>query len=417
MKSIREALDALLPAFEPLPAAREPLGAARGMHLASDVEARRDLPGFDHSAMDGYAVRRDEVIGATAEDPVELRVDGETRAGDRAVPTLPEGAARRIFTGAMLPPGSDAVVIQEDVEPRGELVRFRSVPSPFEHVRRRAEDVAAGSLLLPGGTRLGAGEIALLASQGILTVAVHRRPRVAIVSTGSELIDAWDPPMPGMVVDTNAYALAAQVEEAGADPWVLPRADDSLDAIVERLDACRSADVILTSGGVSVGAYDLVHEAFRRLGVETSFVKVAIKPGKPLTFGRLGRTPIVGLPGNPVSSMVTFHVFVRPGLRRMAGDPRPHPRTIPVELAESYRRRPGRTEFVRAALVPDGPRTIARLHPRQGSGSMPSMARIDALVVIPRDMGDVPAGTRLYAIPFGDPPGAEASPFDARIST
>lgn len=410
MKSIPEALASMLPAFAALPAVREGLASARGSFLAQDVVARRDLPPFDNSAMDGYAVRFADAERASSERPSMLLVDGENRAGANAGEDLSPGNARRIFTGAPLPKGADTIVMQENTRRDGERVLVSSAPRRGEHVRRRGEDVRAGAVLLSGGTKIGAGEIALLASQGIMNVLVHRRPRVAIVSTGNELQEAWETPEPGRIVDTNAYALSAQVEEAGGIPWVLPPVPDDVDAIVSRLEDAASADVILTTGGVSVGDYDLAHDAFRCLGIATTFVKVAIKPGKPLTFGRFGRIPVVGLPGNPVSAMVTFHVFVRPGLRRMLGDPRPHPRGLRVELGEPYAHRPGRTEFVRAVLEDAGTRTIAHLHARQGSGALPSMAGIDALVVIPRETGDVPAGSTLLALSFGEPSGAEVSP-------
>ncbi len=411
MKSIAEALAELLPAFAPLGPVRVGLTGAYGRVLAEEVRVRRDLPPFDNSAMDGYAVRAADCAGAAASAPVRLPVRGESRAGGPLPPPLEPGAATRIFTGAPLPAGADAIVMQEDTERQGEVVAIRLAPAAHQHVRARASDLAAGAAMLASGTRLGAGELGLLASQGYAAVSVARRPRVAIVSTGDELRDVSDPPEPGTIVNSNAYALAAQVVEAGGEPWVLPIAPDRLDAIGARLREGLRADVLITVGGVSVGDYDLVHTALEQAGIARRFWKVAIKPGKPLSFAVHEGVPVIGLPGNPVSAMVTFEVFVRPGLRRMLGDPRPFRGSATVTLAHHHRRSPGRTELARAALEPGEDGLLARLHGLQGSGSLPSMVGIDALVILPAERDRFAAGERLRAIRLDDPRGAERSPF------
>lgn len=396
--SIAEALERMLAAFAPVGLERVALLEARGRFLAEDLRARWDLPPFDNSAMDGYAVRAAELAGASAETPLTLPVVGESRAGGILPPPLRAGTAMRIFTGAPMPEGADAVVIQEDTMRDGERVQLRAAPEPGAHVRARASDLASGAVMLARGSPIGAGEIALLASQGLSAVTVWRRPVVGLLSTGDELRDVSDPAEPGTVVNSNAYALAALVLDAGAVPRMLPVAPDDVDAIAARLEDASAADVVLSTGGVSVGEYDLVHEALRRIGVEIELWKVRIKPGKPITFGRRGRVPVVGLPGNPVSAVVTFEVFVRPGLRRMLGDPAPHPPTVGVELAAPYRHRPGRVELARASLSRDGERLVARLHRLQGSGSLPSLVGVDALVILPADRERFEPGERLEAI-------------------
>jgi molybdopterin molybdotransferase len=408
---IAEAQHRILRAFRPLPQEEVALADALGRHLAVDVGAPHDAPPFSNSAMDGYAVRAADVSRAAKESPVVLSVVGESKAGDAPDQALTPGTAMRIFTGAPVPAGADAIVIQEDTEWMGDSVQIFFAAGPGHHIRLRGEDTRAGSVLLPAGHVVSPGAIGLLASQGHGRVWVHRRPRVAILSTGDELRGVDDPETPGTIVDSNRYALAAQVEEAGGIPWTLPTVRDDLDAIVTALDEALSADLVLTTGGVSVGAHDHVRVAFARLGIEADFWKVRIKPGKPLTFGCRGETPVVGLPGNPVSAMVTFHVFVRPGLRRLLGDPRPHSRALPVRLGADLERRPGRPELVRATLETTANGTVAHLCSRQGSGALPSVALADALVLVPAEASALRRGTELMTLPFGPAPGAVETAF------
>ncbi|MGE0708337.1 MAG: gephyrin-like molybdotransferase Glp [Planctomycetota bacterium] len=412
MKPIAQALAEMLPAFRPLGAERVALLDALSRVLAEDVVARADSPPFDNSAMDGYAVRSADLVAARADSPVRLPLAGESKAGDAAPPALLAGRAIRIFTGAPLPAGADAVEMQEQVEREGDVAVLRAPVPAGQHVRPRAEDLAVGLPMLGRGTVLGPGELGLLASQGYAAVSVARRPRVAILSTGDELRDVSDAPRPGSIVNSNAYALAAQVREAGGDPWILPNTRDVLDEVVARVREGLTADVLLTIGGVSVGEYDLVKDAFAAAGVTPAFWQVAIKPGKPLSFGTHGERVVVGLPGNPVSAMVTFEVFVRPGLRAMLGDPRPHRRPTHVRLAAAHRHRTGRTELVRAALA-DAPGGLpaATLNARQGSGSLTSMVAVDALVILPAERERFEEGEVLDALRLDDPRGSAASPF------
>jgi molybdopterin molybdotransferase len=396
MKTIGEALREIVPCFEPVGSERVALLQAVGRTLAEDVRARTDLPRFDNSAMDGYAARHQDLVPEG-----RLPLQGESRAGGSPPSPLHEGAAMRIFTGAPMPAGANTVVIQEHATAEAETVRVHKVPARGANVRARASDLARGSLALASGQRIGPGEIGLLAAQGLHSVTVYRRPRVAILSTGDELREIGDDDAPGTIVNSNAYALSAQVLEAGAEPWVLPPAADRLEDIADKLSQALRADVVLSIGGVSVGQYDLVAPAFARAGIETKLWKVAIKPGKPLLFGMAGRVPVLGLPGNPVSAMVTFEMFVRPGLRRMQGSRTPYPALIEVELEHEHRHATGRTELARAVLRRDaaGP-PLAQLHSHQGSGSLPSMCGVDALVVLDGATERFARGQKLLALPL-----------------
>jgi molybdopterin molybdotransferase len=396
MKSIGEAQREIVGCFEPIGIERLPLLQAAGRWLAEGVHARVDLPRFDSSAMDGYAVRHADLSTGCL-----LKLVGEARAGGAWPEPLLPGTATRIFTGAPTPAGADTVVIQENTQREAATVRIERVPDAGANVRRRGTDLRALSLALPRGERLAPGEIGLLAAQGEHAATVYRRPRVAIVSTGDELRDIGHDDAPGTVVGSNAYSLAAQVMEAGAEPWVLPAVPDRLDDIASTLGQALRADVVLSSGGVSVGEHDLVGRALERLGIAVRLWKVAIKPGKPLMFALSGRTPIVGLPGNPVSALVTFEVFVKPGLRRMLGDDAPYPELIDVRLERDHRHGTGRTELARARLVRGGDGApFARLHELQGSGSLPSMCGVDALVVLDAEVEHFAAGSSLRALPL-----------------
>ncbi len=412
MISIREALDAMMARFDALPAERVPLDRALGRVLARPLVAREDVPGFDNSAMDGYALRARDLEGASAEAPVSLPLAGESRAGGEAPRALEPGSAARIFTGAPLPEGADAVVMQEDVERSGGAILFRAAAPPGKHVRRRAEVLAAGGPLLEVGARIGVGEIGLLASQGYAHVPVHRRPRVALLSTGDELREIGEPPRAGSLIDSNAHALAAAVREAGGLPVMLPRAPDDRAELARAVaEGIASADVFVSCGGVSVGEYDLLHEVFAELGVAEVFWRVRIKPGKPLRFGVAGRVPVVGLPGNPVSALLTFEVFVRPALRRMAGDRAPHRRVIDVELARSMRAPERRTELARVRLEHRaGAPPLAHPHRDQGSGALTSLVGLDALLLLEEGSGEHTAGARARALDLSGERGSATPP-------
>lgn len=386
---------------EAIAAARRP-GAERvgiadvlGRFLARDIVAGRTLPPWDNSAMDGFAVRACDVPGT-------LPVTGIIAAGDAPGVELQPGTALRIMTGAPMPRGGDTVAIREDVADHGDRAEFAQPAGVGDNVRPAGEDVALGDVVLRQGARLGPGEIGLLAALGHATVPVGARPRVAIMSTGDELVGVDVTPRPGQIVNSNAYALAAQVRSAGGVPVPCGIAPDDRDTLVTMFGEALEADVLVTSGGVSVGDFDHVKAAFGDAGVEMDFWKVAMKPGKPLAFGIAGSgTPVFGLPGNPVSSMVVFELFVRPALLAMQGAAVVQRPVIEVVLGCSYRKRAGRAHYLRARIVHQG--GVIRADPltKQGSGTLTSMVGVDALVVIDRDATEVAEGARAPAILLG----------------
>lgn len=402
----------MMPAFSPLGEEEVLLTEAAGRYLSRDVQARFDSPSFDNSAMDGYAVRAVESAGASQQTPVRLAVRGESRAGGPLPEALKPGTACRIFTGAPMPAGADAVVIQEDTERDGGWVDLLEGSTRGKHVRARGSDLCAGTALLQAGDRLLPGEIGLLASQNIARVFVYQQPRVALLSTGDELRTLGEPLDPGSIVNSNVYVLSEMLRATGAIPVPLPAAPDSLPEIEDALRTALESDVVITMGGVSVGEYDLVHRAYANLGIEAEFWKVRIKPGKPLTFARYGKTPVIGVPGNPVSAMVTFEVLVAPCLRAMLGDTKPHPEPVRARLLSSYRRRPGRIEIARAFVQRQGDELAVTLNPRQGSGSMSSFVGVNALVILPADRAELEPGEWVDTILWGSGLRASTSVFD-----
>lgn len=407
MRSIAEALQSMLPAFPTLGEEEVPLTQAAGRYLASDVAAGIDSPAFDNSAMDGYAVRAADVSTASGETPVRLPVGDESRAGGEIPGPLRAGSVCRIFTGAMMPAGADAVVIQEDTKQDGVVVEIFEASPVGRHVRRQGSDVQNGDTILRGGDRLWPGEIGLLASQNVATVRVYRQPRVALLSTGDELKALGEELTPGTIINSNLYVLTEMLRLVGAIPEPLPAAPDDLPSIEAALHKALEADVVITMGGVSVGAYDFVQEAFERVGIAPQFWKVRIKPGKPLTFAQYEGKPVIGLPGNPISAMVTFEILVAPCLRQMLGDREPHPQPVMAKLEHAYHRRPGRVEIARAVATRHGDDIRVSLHRLQGSGSLPSFIGVNALVVLPSDRSDFEAGDRVDTILWG--PGLRGS--------
>ncbi len=354
-----------------LPSEEVALDSAAGRVLAADVVAARPLPGCDSSAMDGFAVR-------AADLPGTLPVVGQSAAGHLPTP-LSRGAAMRIMTGAPLPIGADTVVIFEDAQDHGATVTLPAA-RPGAHVRRAGEDLAPGDLAIAAGTRLGWGEIAACAALGHARVHVARRPLVAIVATGDELVDLGEIPSPHQVIDSSAHALRVQVGDAGGHARYLGIARDreeDVRALIARALVC---DVVLTTGGVSAGDHDHVRAALANAGVTLDFWKVAMKPGKPLAVGTAGSTVVFALPGNPVSSLVAFELFVRPALLAMQGVRDPERPRVPVVLPDGYAKPAGRTSYLRARVHRDGERLIATPLARQGSHMLSSLIGVDALV-------------------------------------
>lgn len=386
MLSVNEAAAKVLAAVTPLSSEAVELEAAAGRILAAPVVATRPLPGFDNSAMDGYAVR-------SAELPATLPVVAVVAAGASPGTAPPSGAAVRIFTGAPMPPGTDAVVLQEDAQREGEQVTLPAIASGA-NVRLAGEDLALGEQAVARGVRLGPGELGLCAALGAARLEVARRPRVAILATGDELVPVTEAPKPGQLVDSSRYALAAAVREAGGEVHSLGIVPDEPEASRLAIAAALGYDVLLTTGGVSVGDRDFVKDAFTAAGVELELWKVAMKPGKPLAFGRAARTLVFGLPGNPVSSMVSFELFVRPALLALQGATRCVRPRVPVVLPAGYHKPAGRAHFLRALVERDGAVLRATPHPKQGSAMQTSMVGVNALVEIGAELTVIePGGT------------------------
>jgi molybdopterin molybdotransferase len=392
MLTYEEARARALSDVVPVAAERVPLASVVGRVLAEDVIARAPQPAFDHSAMDGYAVRAADL----AAPDVALPMASESRTGGGVPAALAAGTCARIFTGAMMPAGADAVVMQEVVTREGDVARFAKPVRAGEHVRRRGEDVAEGAAVLARGTRVTPFHMALLASVEATRVSVARRPVVSILSTGDELRDAGSPERPGSVVDANGPALAALVAMCGGEARALPFARDDLDATRAALaGALEQSDLVLTVGGVSVGDHDVVRAAMEACGVALDFWKVAIKPGKPLCLGRAGRTRVLGLPGNPSSAMLTFVLFGAPMIRALQGDRVTAPAAVEAVLDGEIRHAPGRLEFARVTLDESGATPVARPLGNQASGAVTSFAWADAVALVPLEAGALAKGERV----------------------
>ncbi|MBI3455873.1 MAG: molybdopterin molybdotransferase MoeA [Candidatus Rokubacteria bacterium] len=397
MLSVEEALERVLAVTPVLGCETVELTAALGRVLAEPVVAGRDLPPWNNSSMDGYALRASDTASATADRPARLRLLGEIPAGAVAEREVGSGEAYRILTGAPMPGGADAVIPQEEVRREGTVV---VVPRPVgrgDFVRPQGEDIRAGESILASGALLGPAALGVLAALGRPLVRVYQRPRVAILSTGDELVDLGRVPGPGQIPNSNTYTLSAQVREAGGIPVNLGIARDAREELEERFRWGLTADVLVSSAGVSVGDRDFVRGVMEKLGAELDFWKVSMRPGKPLTFGRLGGRPFFGLPGNPVSSMVTFELFVRPALRRMGCHERLFRPRVRARLLAPLDNPGPRRGYLRVRLFDEGGQITARPTGEQGSGILRSMLLADGLAVLPPDTR-VEAGMALEVI-------------------
>jgi molybdopterin molybdotransferase len=378
---------------------RVTVGDAAGRVLSDDLVAFDPLPRFDNSAMDGYAVATADLDGS---GPFSLDIAGESSAG-KEPPWLARGAACRIFTGAPVPERADAVIMQEHVTRDDDVVRFPARPRPGQNVRRAGEDLARDAVAIPARTRLTAGGLALAAMLGRSELTVSRRPVVTIVCTGDELRSPGDEPRPASIPESNSAPLAALARQAGAIVRIAPITRDdpraTLRAIEQALDG---TDVLLTVGGVSVGDHDVVRPALEQAGVTLDFWRVAIKPGKPIAFGRSARASVLGLPGNPASAIVTFTLFGMPLLRAMQGDARPIPMPLRARLSAARKRSPDRLELVRAMLQLDNGMLAARVHDNQSSGSATSLASSDGLAFVPAGEGSLEAGAFVDFLRWSD---------------
>jgi len=407
-----EAARLILEHVAPLPAARRPLREALDLVLAEDVASPIDLPGWDNSAMDGYAARAADVATASPERKVTLAVIETVPAGRFPTRPLGPGQATRIFTGAPLPTGADTVVRQEDTEAAdGSSVTVVAGRDARKNVRYRGEDIRQGAVVLTAGTALGPAQLGVLASIAHGRPLVHPPPRVAFLGSGDEIVDLdrSDEILAGQKIATsNSYTLLGMIRRAGGVPLDLGVARDTKESLREHLAAAKDADLLVTTAGVSVGEHDFVRDVLTELGCDMKLWRIRMRPGAPLGFGLLGGKPWIGLPGNPVSTMVTFELFVRPAIRRMLGHPLPFRRTVAVCVGESITLGPKLRHFLRAVVTPD---LTARLTGPQGSGILTSMARANALLIVPEDRATVAAGETLAALVLDDPHHVAEAPF------
>jgi molybdopterin molybdotransferase len=404
MLPVLEASERILAGIEALGTERVALLDALGRVLASPVSAPLTLPAWDNSAMDGYAVRSKDIAEASAERTVTLEVLETVAAG--AFPSRPvtPGTATRIMTGAPIPDGADSVVRVEDTDGGDNRVMITNARDARRNIRHRGEDITSGTTVLERSTPLGAAQIGVLASVGAASVDVHRRPRVAFLATGDEVVDLdrLGEALDGRkIITSNSYTLHAMIRGAGGVPVNLGIARDDPAELRSRIESAAGCDLLITSAGISAGKYDYIRDVLSELGVRLDVWKVRMRPGAPLGFGRLGAMPWIGLPGNPVSTMVTFELFVRPMLRRMLGHTRIFRKPVPVTLEETVTIGASLTHFLRAVVsVRDDGALTARLTGPQGSGILTSMALANALLIVPHDRQRVEMGETLHAIPI-----------------
>jgi molybdopterin molybdotransferase len=393
--SIGEAQEKVLEEIPVLGTERIHILEALGRVLAQDVLAKRDVPSADNSAMDGYACRHEDVAGASSANPVRLKMIGESPAGMPFKGSLGPGEAVRIMTGGLVPSGSDTVIMVEDTRLEGDEVICLADPGSGAHIRRGGEDVRAGEAVLFDRDIIRPPEVGMLATLGYAYVHVYQRPLVAILSTGDELVDLDEPFSDGKVVCSNTYSLAAQVAECGAVPLSLGIATDDEENQRTKIREGLRADVILTSGGVSVGKYDMVKKTFSALGMKVKFWKVAMKPGKPLMFGTIGNQPVFGLPGNPTSAMISFEQFVRPALLKMMGHVNLFRPVTEAVLADDARVGSSRLHLLRCKLFERDGKMMAVTTGSQSSGALRSMVLADGLLILQPEEGPFVAGTRV----------------------
>jgi len=390
MLSVEAAAKTVAERIERLPVERIPLHDARSRILGENIVATRFLPSFDNSAMDGFAVRSSEL-------PATLPIVAKVAAGQVLTDPIPERVAIRIMTGAPIPAGLDTVVIQEDAKIDGSQVTLPASPVG-DNIRKAGEDIAAGDMAVRAGERLNAAELGLLAALGITDVPVARAPRVALIATGDELVGIGQEPGPSQIIDSSAHTLAALIPGAGGTANYIGIAKDDPITMAALIASAMDHDVVITTGGVSVGDRDHVRAALKAAGVELELWKVAMKPGKPFSFGLNGRVPVFGLPGNPVSTFVAFELFVRPALLAMQGAAVTTRPRAPVSLVRGYRKQAGRTHYIRAKVVRNGEHLVAYPHPKQGSAILSSLVGCNALVELPAEATEILPNTMVPAI-------------------
>jgi molybdopterin molybdotransferase len=385
MISVEEALKRILDSFFPLGLEKASILDARGRVIGEDIYAGRAIPPKDHSTMDGYALRSADTRGTSPENPAVLDVVDNIPAGTIPKMRIEAGQAARIMTGAPVPKGADAVVRMEDTRKEGNRVALLVKARKGQDIRFAGEDVQAGEKVITRGEIIRPAEVGMLASLGRSFIFVYQRPLVAVVTTGDELVDIDEPPSPWKIVGSNSYSLAALVRECGGIPLQIGIAKDRREDLLDKFRAAMRADIIISSGGVSVGDYDLVKEIMKEAGNRMHFWQVAMKPGRPLAFGSLADVPIVGLPGNPVSSMVSFEQFIRPAILKMLGHVNLFRRTVRARLGADIEKKEGMRYFIRARIRRDGEDYLAVTTGNQGSDIRMSMVRANGLIILPEE--------------------------------
>ena len=397
MPTYEEARSIILESVAPMGTERVETSRALGRTLSEDVSAPWPLPFCDNSAMDGYAVRTGDCRG-----PARLKITGYIPAGGTASAGVEPGCAVKIMTGAPIPPGSDAVIPFEEISVVDDHVVVKAKVTVRQHIRFRGEDVREGDVVLQGGTPLRPPEISMLASLGKAFVPVYRTVRVAVLSTGDELIELGEPPSPGMIVNSNSVAVAAAVRETGAESLLLGIARDDLESHAEKISEGLKADALITTAGVSAGERDLVREVLAELGVMPRFWRVDVKPGGPTAFGMKDGKPVFSLPGNPVSALITFEAFVRPALLRMMGRKRVVRPLVKATLTGEMRKKPGKVHFLRVGIEVRGGEYFATSAGDQNTGILRTMVLADALAVLPADKTYFAAGETVGVFLLGE---------------
>ena len=395
MITVEEALEKILSRIHPLGSEKVSILEALGRVMAEDIYANRDIPPFNNSGMDGYAVRSEDIQNASSSHPVRLEVIEDLPAGFISKKNLKRGQAIRIMTGAPIPKGVDTVVPVEDAKQDDRFVLIFTTLPRDENIRKAGEDVKKGERVISAGDLIRPSEVGMLASVRRSFVSVYQRPLVAILCTGEELVDVDGILDEVRIVSSNSYTLAAQVKDCGAIPLQLGIARDRKEEIKEKLLQGIRADVLISSAGVSVGDYDFVKDVLNDLGMEMVFWRVAMKPGRPMAFGILQGKPVFGLPGNPVSSMVSFEQFVRPSLLKMMGYRQLFRPVIEAVLKEDIQKKPGRRHFMRAFVSFEKDQYFASVTGPQGSGILKSMVKANGLVIVPEDREMVRAGEKV----------------------
>jgi molybdopterin molybdotransferase len=395
MISVDEALDKIFSHIRPLGFEKVSLLDSLGRVIAEDIYAKRNIPPLDNSAMDGYAVRWEDIRNASKDHPIRLKVIEDLPAGFISTRTLEKGKAIRIMTGAPVPKGADTIIpVEESKKEDGFALIFKAAVLG-ENIRKSGEDVKQGDRVIFKGDTIRPAEVGMLASVGRSFVSVSQRPLVAILCTGDELVDVDGDLDEVKIISSNSYTLGAQVKDCGAIPLQLGIAKDRKEDIEEKLRQGIRADILISSAGVSVGDYDFVKDVLKDLGMEMVFWKVAMRPGQPLAFGTIGGKPVFGLPGNPVSSMISFEQFVRPSLLKMMGHRRLFRPVIEAILKEEIRKMTGRRYFIRGSVSFEENQYFVTTTGEQGSGILRSMVRANGLIVIPEDQEMVRAGDKV----------------------